>query len=73
MRYHEIIRRPATTDAYPFTADITIAPDAFGEFERAMQQQDVRLLARLDRDHRCLVHIGCSSTTVRQAVRNCWR
>ena len=73
MRYSEIRARPAAPNTHPFVTDITIVPAAFDDFERAMEdRQDVRLLARIDRDGRCLVHVGCSSATVRQTVQDTW-
>jgi hypothetical protein len=73
MRYREIVRRPATTDAHPFTTDIAIHPATFGDFERAMEdRQDVRLLARIDQADRSIVHIACSTAGVRRAIENRW-
>jgi hypothetical protein len=73
MRYREIVRRPATTDSHPFVTDITMAPTAFDDFERSMEErQDVRLLARIDGPTSWLVHVGCSSATVRQTVQDTW-
>jgi hypothetical protein len=73
MHYREIVRRPATTDAYPFVVDIAIRPAAFDEFERAMEDRDdIRLLARIDHPDHYLIHLGCSSAMVRQSIRNHW-
>jgi hypothetical protein len=72
MRYSEIRARRATADSHPFVADITIHPDVFDEFERVMEQHDVRLLARIDLPDRCLVHTGYSSALMRQGVRDHW-
>jgi hypothetical protein len=73
MRYREIARRPATTDAYPFTTDIAIHPAAFSDFERAMEDRhDVRLLTRIDRPNSWLVHVGCASESVRRTMQNTW-
>jgi hypothetical protein len=73
MRYREIVRRPATTDAHPFTTDIAIHPAAFGDFERAMEDRhDVRLLCRIDRPNSWLVHVGCSSESVRRTIQDAW-
>jgi hypothetical protein len=35
-------------------------------------RQDALLLARIDRDGGCLVHIGCSSAAVRRAMQGTW-
>ena len=46
MRYHEIVRRPATTDSYSFVADIILDQAVFEDFERKMEARpDVQLLA----------------------------
>src|SRR4051794_14033815 len=60
MRCSEIRARPAPPNTHPFTADITIHPTVYDEFERVMEQHDARLLARIDLTDRCLVHLGCS-------------
>ncbi|MBL6082431.1 hypothetical protein JMJ56_31170 [Belnapia sp. T18] len=71
MRYSEIVRRPAAPDTHPFVTDITIAPAAFDNFERVMEDRgDVRLLARIDGPNSWLVHLGCSSVMVRWAILN---
>ena len=72
MRYSEIRARPAAPETHPFVADIIIHPANFDDFEREMEQHDVRLLARIDRRDHCLVHIGCSSALMRRSVRQHW-
>lgn len=73
MRYREIRARPATTNSHPFVADITLVPTAFDDFERAMEDgQDVRLLARIDRPGRWVVHVACTTQTVRHQLLNAW-
>jgi hypothetical protein len=73
MRYREIVQRPATTDAHPFTTDIAIHLTAFDDFERGMEDRhDVWLLARIDGSNSWLVHVGCSSESVRRAIQATW-
>ena len=75
MRYNEIRARPATADTHPFVADIAVAPAAFEEFERAMQdRRDVRLLARIDRPDAWawVVHVACATERARAALRDAW-
>lgn len=73
MRYREIRARPATADSHPFVVDLTIDPSAFDEFERLMLLwQDVRLLARMDKPGRSLVHVACKSEKARAALRRNW-
>jgi hypothetical protein len=71
MRYSEIRARPAAPDSHPFTADITMAPTAFDDFERAMEdRRDVRLLARIDRRDVWVVHAACTTERVRAGLRD---
>jgi hypothetical protein len=73
MRYREIRARPATTNSHPFVADITMVPTAFDDFERAMEDRhDVRLLARIDRPDRWLVHIACTTEAGRHRLIDAW-
>lgn len=73
MRFHQIRRRPATTECHPFVVDVTVHPDTFSDFERLMEmRQDVRMLCRIDRPGSVLVHLGCSSEGVRRELQNTW-
>ena len=73
MHLHEIQHRPATTDAYPFVADVIIDPTAFDEFERAMEErEDVRLLCRIDQPNSHLVHVACTNEMTRNRLQDTW-
>jgi hypothetical protein len=73
MRHREVRARPATTNSHPFMADLIMVPTAFRDFERAMEdRQDVRLLARIDRPGRWVVHIACTTEAVRHHLLDAW-
>jgi hypothetical protein len=70
MRRREIRARPAAPDTHPFVTDITMVPTAF---YRAMEDRlDVRLLARIDRPDRWLVHIACTTDAIRHHLLDAW-
>jgi hypothetical protein len=73
MRYHEIRARPAAPNSHAFTTDLTIAPSAFGAFERAMEKRrDVRLLCRIDHPNAWCIHVACASEMVRRRLLDAW-
>ncbi len=73
MRYSEIRARPAAPDSHPFTADITIDPAEFDNFERRIwNRHDVMLLCRIDRPDTWVVHVACTSETVHRDLLHAW-
>jgi hypothetical protein len=73
MRYSEIRARPAAPDSHPFTADITIDPAEFDNFERRIwNRHDVMLLCRIDRPDTWVVHVACTSEAVHRDLLHAW-
>jgi hypothetical protein len=73
MRFSEIRARPAAPDTHPFVTDLTIAPAALDDFERAMEDRpEVTLLCRIDRPDAWVAHVGCASGAVRRRLHHTW-